>query len=180
MAWIALPPSAPAGVKLPRLKPAGKLPTTLSALTMLSTSLALTLRLADVPAASVAAVQTGTIGWALATLQAFSAEALLRGNGAAAAKSAALLSVSAQPRPARCTDVVFTVAGAAAVSKPLAVVPQPTRSTSAAPTGFAPVSALVFDTSATLPPVPAMPTVPVASGVGRLAVPPAPWACCTR
>src|SRR5215217_2034461 len=57
----------------------------------------------------------------------FSAVALLRGATPAAAKSAALSSVSVQPAPARKSEVVALIVGAAAApSKKLApVVPVP-------------------------------------------------------
>src|SRR5690349_23355920 len=49
--------------------------------------------------------------------QEFSGEELLRGEGAAAAKSAALLSVSVQPPDFRIAAVVLLSVGAAALSK---------------------------------------------------------------
>ena len=59
----------------------------------------------------------------------------------------------------------------------LAVVPKLTASTTV---GHAPDSAVVEDTSATLPAVAPMAIVPVASGVGSALVPPVPCACWTR
>src|SRR5688572_11743841 len=56
-------------------------------------------------------------------LQVVGVAALLRGAGAPAAKSLALLSVSWQPASARETDVVFEGAEVRAVSKQFAVDP---------------------------------------------------------
>src|SRR5437899_5282790 len=98
---------------------------------------------------------------------------LLRGKGAPVKKSAPLLSVSVQPSvpPRRRTAVVLLGADAGPPpSKQLAALPKPTRST-AAPVGQLPLSAVLFDTSATLPAVAAMAIVPVASGTGSAAVP---------
>ena len=62
--------------------------------------------------------------------------------------------------------------------KPLAVVPNPTKSiTEVLAEGLVPVSAMVELQRATLPAVALMAIVPVASGVGKLAVPPVPAAC---
>jgi hypothetical protein len=47
--------------------------------------------------------------------QVWKAETVLRGAGATAVKSAPLLSVSMQPAPLRCADVVFESVGAADV-----------------------------------------------------------------
>jgi len=55
--------------------------------------------------------------------QEFVADAVLRGVGAAAAKSVELLSVSTQPPPFRISAMVVLGAGATAVSKQLAVLP---------------------------------------------------------
>ena len=109
-----------------------------------------------------------------------SGAALLRGCGATTEKSAALLSVSVQPLAARSAAVVFDRHRVGAASKQLAVGPNPTRSMIVPPTGQAPLSAVVLLTSATFPAVPDIAIVPVASGVGRFVVPPAPWASCTR
>lgn len=62
--------------------------------------------------------------------------------------------------------------------KPLAVVPNPTKSiTEVLAEGLVPVSAMVELQRATLPAVALMAIVPVASGVGKLVVPPVPAAC---
>jgi hypothetical protein len=58
-----------------------------------------------------------------ATAQGLTADALLRGFGAAALKSAALLPVSAQPSPFLTSALVVLGAGAGAVSKQLADEP---------------------------------------------------------
>lgn len=71
-------------------------------------------------------------------------------------------------------------AGAAAVSEQFVPDPKPTKSMTAGPSGQPPVRAAVVSTSATLPEVALMLMLPVASGVGRLAVPPVPAASCTR
>jgi hypothetical protein len=109
-------------------------------------------------------------------------EALLRGLGAAAAKSEELSSVSSQPFPARRIAFVFEGACAApAPSKQSFSVPKPTKSTTVAPNGQPfPASAVVVLTSATLPAVAPRLIEPVASGVGKLVVPPDPCASCTR
>src|SRR3954447_4467557 len=92
------------------------------------------------------------------------AAAVLRGFGAAALKSEALLFVSTQPLLARNTALVLLGAGVGPLpSKQLAVVPKPARSRR--PVGQ-PVSADVVDTSATLPAVPAMAIAPLASADG--------------
>ena len=107
---------------------------------------------------------------------------LLRGFGAPTAKSAPLLLVSMLPSPPRSAAVVLlSVPVGALPSKQLAALPKPTKSTTfASAVGQAPVSAVVLRLSATLPAVPAMAMVPVASGVGRSTVPPAPCACWIR
>ena len=56
----------------------------------------------------------------------------------------------------------------------------PTRSTIVALVGHVPLSGVVFETSATLPVVPDIGIVPVASGLGRGVVPPVPAASWTR
>src|SRR3954469_23850618 len=79
---------------------------------------------------------------------------VLRGFGAAAAKSVELLSVSAAPPAPRRTAVVFDGAGVGAgPSKQFAVVPKPTKSTSdgVAVIGHPIVSAVVVESSATFP-----------------------------
>src|SRR6267142_1091790 len=106
---------------------------------------------------------------------------LLRGKGAPVKKSAPMLSVSVQPPvpPRRQTAVVLLGADAGPTpSKQLAALPKPTRST--APVGQLPLSAVLLATSATLPAVAAMAMVPLASGTGSTAVPPAPCASCKR
>src|SRR5262245_25157449 len=57
-----------------------------------------------------------------------------------------------------------------------AVIPYPTRSMIVAPEGQAPVSAVVVETSATLPAVADIAMAPIASGDGSGVVPPAPAA----
>jgi hypothetical protein len=113
-------------------------------------------------------------------VQGLSAALVLRGFGAPAVKSAALLSVSVQLLPARETESVLEGAGVGpAPSKQFAVAPNPTKSTTPA-AGQAPLKAVVPATNATFPAAPAMAIVPVASGIGRGVVPPAPIASCTR
>ena len=111
--------------------------------------------------------------------QTFSGEAVLRGVTLPLAKSAPLSSVSTQPPFARKIATLFDGADATLPSKPLAV-PKPTRSTTAAPVGAAPTCAVLLLLSNTLPVVPDMVRVPVASGVGKSCVPPVPLACCTN
>ena len=110
----------------------------------------------------------------------FKVEAVFLGVGTPAAKSAALLLLSVQPFKALITAFVLDGAGVAPVpSKQFAVVPNPTKSTTVAPVGqLVPAVINVFTfTSATLPAVPLIAIVPVASGVGKEVVPPAPCAC---
>lgn len=104
---------------------------------------------------------------------------VLRGVGRAAVKSARLLPVSVQPAVLRMTALVLEGAAEGAVSEQLAVEPKPRKSTTPA-VGQAPVRAVVEVTRATLPAVADMAMVPVASGVGRLVVPPAPCASWMR
>jgi len=105
----------------------------------------------------------------------------LRGFGAPVEKSAELLSVSVQPPSARWTAFVFEGAGAAEVSEQVVPDPKPTKSTTVAPNGQPlPESGVVALTRATLPALALMLMLPVASGVGRLVVPPDPAASCTR
>src|ERR687890_466935 len=99
------------------------------------------------------------------------------GLGAPAVKSAALFAVLSW-LALRETELVLLGAGVGPVpAKSLAVVPKPTKSTTAAlPSQSAPqASALVELTSATLPAVPLMAIVPVTSD-GTSVVPPAPCA----
>ncbi len=111
-------------------------------------------------------------------VQGLNAAPVLRGDGAPVEKSAALLSVSVQPLASRRAAVVFVSAGVAVPSKQLAA-PNPMRSITPA-VGQAPLNAAVPLTSATFPVVALIAIVPVASGGGRLTVPPAPTASCTR
>ena len=113
-----------------------------------------------------------------APLQALSADAELRGAGVAAVKSAPLLLVSVQPSPARSAAVAFVRPGAWVVSQ--AVEPEPYETLSTAPTAQVPVAVVVLARRATFPADPLMATVPVASGVGRFTVPPAPCAIWMR
>ncbi len=108
---------------------------------------------------------------------------LLVGVGAATVKSTALSSVSVR-ESARCTEVVFEVAPAAAAPSCTTAPPQPTRSTmsvtAAQSSAVLQVNAEVECTSAIVPAVPLMLIEPVASGVGSASVPPAPAASPTR
>jgi hypothetical protein len=107
--------------------------------------------------------------------------ALLRGLGAPVVKSARLLSVSWRPSILRSAAVVLLRVGVGAFpSAQFVVVPKPTKSSTAPPSGQAVASASVARTSATFPAVALIGIVPVASGVGSGVVPPAPCACCTR
>ena len=116
-----------------------------------------------------------------APAQGCAGELLLRGLGVPDVKSAELLSVSVQPPSARWTAFVFEGAGAAAPSEQVVPDPKPTKSTTVAPNGQPlPDMAVVVLTTATLPAVALMLMLPVASGVGRLFVPPDPAASCTR
>ena len=104
-------------------------------------------------------------------------EALFLGLGDPVAKSAALLLVSVQPLLPLNTDVVLLGEGVTPnPSKQFVHVPNPTKSIILPPVGQLPVNAVVELTNATLPAVPDMLMVPVASGVGKLVVPPAPAA----
>jgi hypothetical protein len=71
-------------------------------------------------------------------------------------------------------EVVLEGAALAAPSKPFAVAPKPTKSIIAVPVGLLPDNAVVVLQSATFPAVPDIAIVPIASGVGRLVVPPVP------
>jgi hypothetical protein len=107
--------------------------------------------------------------------------ALLRGFTVPVVKSAALLSVSVAPFPARKSEAVADGAGAAPVPSNASAVPYPTKSaTFAAPAGLSTAKTVVVDVTATLPAVADIEIVPVASGVGRLVVPPVPAASCTK
>jgi hypothetical protein len=106
----------------------------------------------------------------------------LRGFGAVTVKSAALLSVSTAPPPARTAAVVLDRFGVGEPSADDAVVPYPTKSRTpgwvAHPVEQ--VSAVPFVTSATLPAVADIAIAPVASGVGSGAPAPAPAPSPTR
>ena len=103
--------------------------------------------------------------------------AVFRGFGAPVAKSVELTSASVQPFLPRSTAVLLLGAGVGpAPSKQFAVVPYPTKSIMLAPVGQETVKAVVVLTSATLLAVADIAMLPVASGVGRLVVPPAPAA----
>jgi O-acetyl-ADP-ribose deacetylase (regulator of RNase III) len=144
--------------------------------TVPSGSVALTPALAAVPAVIERLVgQVGAIG-ALVPHE-MAGDALFRGFAAAALKSEVLLSVSVQPFAVRSTAFVLLGAGVGAEpSKQFAVLPKPTKSMIETELGQAPLSAVVLFTNATLPAVAAMLMLPVASGVGRLVVPPPPAA----
>ena len=117
-------------------------------------------------------------------LQLFTALAVFRGFGAPVEKSALLLSVSVHPFPARNAAVVLVRVGVGpAPSNASAPDPKPTKSLMAADVQLfdAPhVNAVVFVTRATFPDVAAIGMFPVASGVGKLEVPPEPAASCTK
>src|ERR1044071_3488259 len=104
--------------------------------------------------------------------QMIAGEAVLRGFGALAAKSVALLSVSVQPFKPRTTALVALGAGVGpAPSKQVAALPYPTTSTTVAPEGHAVplvINVLVL-VNTTLPAVAAIETVPVTSGAGNAA-----------
>ena len=108
--------------------------------------------------------------------------ALLVGLGAPAVKSAELSSVSASDA-ARATEFVFDGAAVGLPSRTTAE-PKPTRSlirvSAAQSAAVLQVSGVVPATSATVPAVADIAIVPVASGVGRATVPPAPFASATR
>jgi hypothetical protein len=100
--------------------------------------------------------------------QALVGEEVLRGFGASAVKSVALLSVSVQPLAPRRTAVVLLGAAVGAEpSKQFAVVPYPTKSMMLAPVGHDPVNAVWLLTKATFPAVADIAMIPVASGVGK-------------
>src|SRR5438270_9979325 len=95
-------------------------------------------------------------------------------------KSALFASVSVQPLPLRVVELVLSEAPPAAVPSEQFADPQPTKSLIAPPVGQEPESAVVLETSATLPLLADMLMLPVASGVGRLVVPDPPAAPWTR
>src|SRR5690242_9196450 len=120
---LALPPTSAAGTRLARLMPGTAAEVMTAPLTMPSASEADSAMLPPTPYASVAlAGHTGTIGCGAGPLlHALAGEAALRNAGATALKSVALLFASVQPPFARSRLVVALIAGAAAVSKKLAV-----------------------------------------------------------
>ncbi|MNT46626.1 hypothetical protein D3C72_1832860 [compost metagenome] len=77
-------------------------------------------------------------------------------------------------------EVGFAGAGAAPDPSKAFAVPKPTKSITCVPAGLVPLCATVVFTSKTFPAVPERANVPVASGVGKLSVPPAPCASCIR
>ena len=101
----------------------------------------------------------------------------LRGVGVAATKSLELTLVSVQPLPFRIAARMLLGAGVGPVPSKVVAVPYPTKSTMLEPTLLEPVRAVVVLTRATLPAVPAIASVPVASGVGRAGNVVAPPAC---
>src|SRR5690242_9922424 len=103
---------------------------------------------------------------------AFGGLPLLRGAGAPVEKSPPLSSVSWAPLLFRSAAVVFeSVAVGPAPSKQVALAPKPTKSMMPA-LGHAPLNAAAPLTSATFPLVADIAMVPVASGGGRVVVPP--------
>ena len=122
---VAASPSALAAVKASSVTPAGRLPTTLTAVTRLSLSVALTKKLPAAPAVAATSGQLGRMGALLPppppppqTLKGLDE---LRGPGVPRAKSPALLLVSVQPLAARSRAVVLVAATEAVPSKKLAV-----------------------------------------------------------
>jgi hypothetical protein len=103
----------------------------------------------------------------------------LRGFGAEIRESAALSFVSMHPPDCLNSAVVLPGAGAGPTPSKqklsvAAVPPYPTRSMMLILEGHAPESAVAPKTSATFPVVAAIAIVPLASGVGKLVVPPLP------
>jgi hypothetical protein len=111
------------------------------------------------------------------TQQDCSAVVEFRGDGDGVEKSARLLSVSVQPLATRNSAMLFVSGAADAPSKQLAA-PYPTKSTMPVP-GQAPDREVALLTSANLPAIALKLIPPLASGVGRLAVP-LPAAAATR
>ena len=111
----------------------------------------------------------GIPGW-----QATAGEELFRGAGLPRVKSLELSFVSVQPLPLRIAAVVFESTSVGPLPSKQFALPKPTKSVAL---GHVPVSAAVESTRATFPLVADIVIVPVASGVGRLTVPPAPCAC---
>jgi hypothetical protein len=105
--------------------------------------------------------------------------AVLCGITAPVAKSAPLLFVG-EHRFVRIAAVVFDSVAVGVPSEQFAAEPKPTKSTSVGSgVGHEPLNAVVLLTSATFPAVALILIEPVASGVGRFVVPPAPTASCT-
>src|SRR5262249_4346627 len=108
-------------------------------------------------------------------------DAEFRGSGGLAVKSAELLSMSLQPEWVLNAASVFPRSGAGPPpSKQVAELPYPTKSIMFEPVGQAPVNVVELLTNATLAEVAPIAIVPVASGVGRSTVPPAPAPSWTR
>src|SRR6478672_415506 len=110
--------------------------------------------------------------------QTWSGDALFRGAGAPVEKSTDRSFVYAQPASSRIAAVELVSAAVVFAPQSLAVVLKLTASTT--PAGHAPESAVVEDASATLPAVPLIAIVPIASGVGSATVPPVPCDSWTR
>jgi hypothetical protein len=132
-------------------------------------------------------VKFKAVGWLLGevqdgVVQIFVGELEFRGFGVSAVKSAELLSVSVQPLLFLIAAVVLLNVGAAPVPSkqlaPLVPVPTPTKSIiEALASGHTTVKAVELLTRAILNIVADIAMVPVASGVGKFAVPPVPAAC---
>src|SRR6218665_88870 len=191
-ACVAVPAAARAGVNWPSVMPDGQVPWTAAALTMLSASVAVTLKLEATRRAAVESGQFGRIGCAVGVPppeQTLRAVALLRGSGAPASKSPPLLSVSVQPAFLRSRAELVTVelvAGPTVPSKKFAV-PQPTRSTIWADWAVEhgvepPLQASAAEVLARMPlrAVPDMFDEPLASSVGSAAPTLPPEAILTR
>ena len=112
-------------------------------------------------------------------------EAVFRGDAAPVAKSLLLLSVSVQPDAALRAAVVLVRVAVGAPSEQLVPEPYPTRSITLAPPGHAvPEVIKVWLLRRATFPAPAAIAIPlpapIASGVGRFVVPPAPACSCMR
>src|SRR5262245_34177172 len=110
-------------------------------------------------------------------MQLFVGVELLRGFGEVEMKSTLLSPVSNQPSSRLNAAVVFERSGAAAEPSKQFAPPYPTKSMIDGPDGHCPVNATVSLTRAILPAVDPTAIAPIASGVGRSVVPPAPAAC---
>src|SRR5262245_49420108 len=99
---------------------------------------------------------------------------LLCGFGTAETKLALLSSVSKQPLSSLMAAVVFESPGAAPAPSKQFAAPYPTKSIMAGLEGQTPVNGTVLLTNATLPAPAPIGISPMASGVGRSRVPPAP------